>query len=447
METYFQFLIAVDIISLNGRNFQMSENKGKTDKNSASKEEIDDFAQALLDKKTEMALFKNMPKEEELQDVSERKQAERQLSSALDMLRKERGQLPIEEEERRYTFQRSLDDAEIEEEEDFTTYSLGKDDLMNASLKNIHDALDGDVEVEIESKSIQEENAKKEIEKEPKKKKEKLKKVDPNQKKRIIAIIACIVVVLGLMGAYAYKLYIYDPQNVATEAQLASYDKLVACADEWDMMSDAEKLEILDLKKDYDSLLDKQKTEINSYFKEQTGKTFNSLYKELKALSDEQEDEQNPDYQEIVAYLTNWSSKTDDEKMNVVNLKTKYDALTSSLQKKIDDLSREQTQKSFGALFTEYQQLQQQKQQEAEAAQQAANNEQIAYYQSLINQYNVTLQEYTAYATTLQQDLQYAQSIGQDTTEIQSQIDTNNQLISQTQSTIAYYQQLINELQ
>ena len=164
-------------------------------------------------------------------------------------------------------------------------------------------------------------------------------------------------------------------------------------------------------------------------------------------MNDEQEDEQNPDYQEIVAYLTNWSSKTDDEKMNVVNLKTKYDGLTSSLQKKIDDLSREQTQKSFGALYTEYQQLQQQQQQEAEAAQQAANNEQIAYYQSLIDQYNASLQEYTAYASTLQQDLEYAQSTGQDTTEIQSQIDTNNQLISQAQSTIAYYQQLINGLQ
>ena len=96
----------------------MSENKGKTDQNSVSKEEIDDFAQALLDRKTEMALFKDMPKEEKTQDVSQRKQAERQLSSALDMLRKERGKLPIEEEERRYTFQQSLDDSNFEEEED-----------------------------------------------------------------------------------------------------------------------------------------------------------------------------------------------------------------------------------------------------------------------------------------------------------------------------------------
>lgn len=414
----------------------MSENKGKTDQNSVSKEEIDDFAQALLDRKTEMALFKDMPKEKNTQDVSQRKQAERQLSSALDMLRKERGQLPIEEEERRYTFQQSLEDFDDEEEEDFTTYSLGKDDMMNASLKNIHDALDGDVEVE--NKPIQEKKAKEETEKEPKKQKEELKKVDPNRKKKIFAIIACIVVVLGLMGAYAYKIYVYDPQNVATEAQQASYKKLVAYADEWDMMSDAEKLEILDLKEDYDALLDKQKTDINSYFKEQTSKTFNALYKELKALNDEQEDEKNPDYQEIVAYLTNWNSKTDDEKMNVVNLKVKYDGLTNALQKKVDDLSREQTQKSFGALYTEYQELQTKQQQEA-------NNEKIAYYQSLIDQYNATLQEYTAYASALQQDLQYAQSTGQDTTEIQSQIDTNNQLISQTQNTIAYYQQLINE--
>ena len=66
--------------------------------------------------------------------------------------------------------------------------------------------------------------------------------MDPNRKKKIIAIIACVVVVLGLMGAYAYKIYIYDPQNVATEVQLASYDKLVAYADEWDMMSECGKI-------------------------------------------------------------------------------------------------------------------------------------------------------------------------------------------------------------
>ena len=328
----------------------MSEKKGNIENKSVPKDEIDDFAQALLDKKTEMALLKDMPQTKQIQSETERKQAEQTLSSALDMLRQERGQLSIEEEEKRYNAQKNQEDA-ILEEEDFTTYSLGHEDLMNSSLKNVKKVLGEELpEDEVSPKKVTEAKEAKSS--------NGLKKVDPHRKQKIIALVACILIILGLMGAYAYKVYVYDPQNTITEEQQQAYDKLVAYADEWDMMSEAEKLEILDLKKDYDALSDKQKTEIKDYFKEQTGKTFNALYKEMLVLKEEQENEQNPDYQEIVAYLTNWSSKSDTEKMNILNLKSKYDALSTALQKKVDDLSREQCQKSFGALYTEYQEIQ-----------------------------------------------------------------------------------------
>ena len=72
--------------------------------NKVQKEEIDDFAKALLDKKTDMAIYANRSDtidQTKEKNEDERKAAEQTLSSALDMLRKERGQSTIAEEEQR----------------------------------------------------------------------------------------------------------------------------------------------------------------------------------------------------------------------------------------------------------------------------------------------------------------------------------------------------------
>ena len=63
---------------------------------------IDAYSKALLDKKTEYNDELKKPKEEKEMSDAERKQAEKTLSSALDMLRRERGQKTIAEEERFY---------------------------------------------------------------------------------------------------------------------------------------------------------------------------------------------------------------------------------------------------------------------------------------------------------------------------------------------------------
>lgn len=406
--------------------YAVKENKGTTNNQSVQKDEIDDFAKALLDKKTEMALFKDMPKKENNKfDENARLEAEKTMSSALDMLRKERGQKPIQLEEQEYTkteFNVELDD----DLDDFTTYSLGKEDLMNASIKNVQGALE-------EEKEVPEESNEEKV-KEPKPKKE------VNKKRKYLIIGAIVGLVAVLMAGYAYKIYVYDPQNTITEQMQASYDKFIAYADEWDMMSDSEKLELLDMKDEYDSLVPKQHDALNAYFKEQIGKDYKTIYKELKQLKKEQEDENNPDYQEIVAYLTNWASKNETEKMNILNLKTKYDALSNGLQKKVDDLSRQQSSKSFGALFTEFDKIKKDQEEEARRKAEQEKNEKIAYYQSLINQTKVELENYTAYKTTLESELASAQANGQDTSEIQSQIDMNNQLIDQCNANIQNYE-------
>lgn len=424
----------------------MLENKGKSEK-----EELDEFAQALLDKKTEMSLYKDLPKDDtkETLNGNDLKQAEETMSSALDMLRKERGQMTIEEEEIEY--QKRKENPEIDgilddilEDEDFTTSSLHNDDFLSNNLKNVHNALESDGTQK--KKRKKEKNTQKyNSEQEPKQEKLESVKENKKKKKKVKWIVAVIAVILCLMGAYAYKIYVYDPQNVASEAQIASYEKLQKYADEYgdDMLLEAEKFELLDMRKDYTSLLDKQKTEINAYFKEQTGKTYKALYKELKALKEEQEDEANADYQTLVSYFTDWANKSDDDKMNILNLKTNYDNLSSSLQKKINTLSREQASKSFNSLYKEYEQ----KKSEQEAqAQEEEKNSQKEYYQSLLDQASEELETYQAYASVLQEELASAQANGEDTSEIESQISVNNQLIQQYQNNISSYQSTINSL-
>ena len=63
----------------------------KNDKN------IDAYSKALLDKKTEYNDELKKPKEVHQMSEAERRQAEKTMSSALDMLRKERGQKTIAE--------------------------------------------------------------------------------------------------------------------------------------------------------------------------------------------------------------------------------------------------------------------------------------------------------------------------------------------------------------
>lgn len=423
----------------------------KNDKN------IDAYSKALLDKKTEYNDELKKPKEVHQMSKAERRQAEKTMSSALDMLRKERGQKTIAEEEQFY--QEHKDDLK-DMDDDFTTSSIEKEqsnealDLVHAMLQDMSNEDDEDEEEEEEVVIQKEKKPKEKKEQKHKEKKSKNKQVKEKKPMNKVTKIVLCVILLGLaaLGGYAYKVLVYDPQNIVSESQQKTYDKLVSYADEYgdNMMSDAEKLELLDLDKDYKKLLDKQKTSINEYFKEQTGKTYKALLKDMKQLHQDKEEVKLPAYQQIVDLLNGWESKSDEEKMAVADMQSTYSSLSKNLKGEVDTLSKSKTGKDFIDLCKEQAELKtaaEEKARQEEEAKKAENEKKIQEYQTSLNSLQQDYNTYAQYAQSLESDLAYAQQNGEDTADIQSQIDTNNQMLSSLQQQISYYQQQISALQ
>lgn len=425
----------------------------KNDKN------IDAYSKALLDKKTEYNEELKKPKEVHQMTEAERRLAEKTMSSALDMLRKERGQKTIAEEERLYE-ENKVDSQHMED--DFTTSSIENEqssdalDLVHTMLQDMSN--DDDELLPSQVKKLKEkhekkekkekkEKPKKEKEEEPKKKKSKKKK--PMSKVTKI-ILGCILLGVAALGVYSYKVLVYDPQNIVSPAQQKTYDKLVSYADEYgdNMMSDAEKLELIDLNSGYKKLLDKQKTSINAYFKEQTGKSYTALLKEVKELQKTKEDVKLPAYQQIVGLLNSWDAKSDEEKMAVADMQSVYSSLSKSLKKEVDSLSKSKTGKDFIDLCKEQAELKtaaQEKAQQEEEQKKSENASKIQEYQASLNSLQQDYDTYAQYAQSLESDL--ANASDEDRSQIQSQIDTNNQMLYSLQQQIAYYQQQIAALQ
>lgn len=425
----------------------------KNDKN------IDAYSKALLDKKTEYNEELKKPKEVHQMTEAERRLAEKTMSSALDMLRKERGQKTIAEEERLYE-ENKVDSQHMED--DFTTSSIENEqssdalDLVHTMLQDMSN--DDDELLPSQVKKLKEkhekkekkekkEKPKKEKEEEPKKKKSKKKK--PMSKVTKI-ILGCILLGVAALGVYSYKVLVYDPQNIVSPAQQKTYDKLVSYADEYgdNMMSDAEKLELIDLNSGYKKLLDKQKTLINAYFKEQTGKSYTALLKEVKELQKTKEDVKLPAYQQIVGLLNSWDAKSDEEKMAVADMQSVYSSLSKSLKKEVDSLSKSKTGKDFIDLCKEQAELKtaaQEKAQQEEEQKKSENASKIQEYQASLNSLQQDYDTYAQYAQSLESDL--ANASDEDRSQIQSQIDTNNQMLYSLQQQIAYYQQQIAALQ
>ncbi|WP_337407692.1 hypothetical protein [Holdemanella sp.] len=232
----------------------------KNDKN------IDAYSKALLDKKTEYNEELKKPKEVHQMTEAERRLAEKTMSSALDMLRKERGQKTIAEEERLYE-ENKVDSQHMED--DFTTSSIENEqssdalDLVHTMLQDMSND-DDDELLPSQVKKLKEKQEKKE----KKEKKEKPKKEEGPKEKKLKKkiILGCILLGVAALGVYSYKVLVYDPQNIVSPAQQKTYDKLVSYADEYgdNMMSDAEKLELIDLNSGYKKLLDNQKRSINA---------------------------------------------------------------------------------------------------------------------------------------------------------------------------------------
>lgn len=425
----------------------------KNDKN------IDAYSKALLDKKTEYNEELKKPKEVHQMTEAERRLAEKTMSSALDMLRKERGQKTIAEEERLYE-ENKVDSQHMED--DFTTSSI-ENEQSNDALDLVHTMLqdmsnDDDELLPSQVKKLKETKEKKEKKEKPKKEKsekeEKHKEKKSKKKKPMSKITKIILgfILLGVaaLGVYSYKVLVYDPQNIVSPAQQKTYDKLVSYADEYgdNMMSDAEKLELIDLNSGYKKLLDKQKISINEYFKEQTGKSYTSLLKEIKELQQTKEEVKLPAYQQIVDLLNGWDAKSDEEKMAVADMQSVYSSLSKSLKKEVDSLSKSKTGKDFIDLCKEQAELKtaaQEKAQQEEIQKKADNASKIQEYQASLNSLQQDYNTYAQYAQSLESDL--ANASDEDRSQIQSQIDTNNQMLYSLQQQIAYYQQQIAALQ
>lgn len=426
----------------------------KNDKN------IDAYSKALLDKKTEYNEELKKPKEVHQMTEAERRLAEKTMSSALDMLRKERGQKTIAEEERLYE-ENKVDSQHMED--DFTTSSIENEqssdalDLVHTMLQDMSNDDDDELlpsqvkklkeKQEKKEKKEKKEKPKKEKEEEPKKKKSKKKK--PMSKVTKI-ILGCILLGVAALGVYSYKVLVYDPQNIVSPAQQKTYDKLVSYADEYgdNMMSDAEKLELIDLNSGYKKLLDKQKTSINAYFKEQTGKSYTALLKEVKELQKTKEEVKLPAYQQIVDLLNGWDAKSDEEKMAVADMQSVYSSLSKSLKMEVDSLSKSKTGKDFIDLCKEQAELKtaaQEKAQQEEEQKKSENASKIQEYQASLNSLQQDYDTYAQYAQSLESDL--ANASDEDRSQIQSQIDTNNQMLYSLQQQIVYYQQQIAALQ
>lgn len=451
----------------------------------AQKDEIDDYAKALLHKKTEMALYpedqSNQKKTKSLSQ-EELSNAEESLSSALDLLRLERGQLPIEEEEKQFS-----GSQEIESEKDldtFTTSSIHLDPLSNnTTLESIYTSIE---EKENKAnKSVKEEKKLKKVSSKKKKtisskkekqaktatnpkpnekteskkqeKEEKKKETKEESKPKAIkkekkphpyleklkqhwkGILLFLVIFALLLGGYAYKVVVYDPQNITTAEQESIYKKLVEYADEWDMLSEAEKMELIDLEDEYNQLLEKQQKNLNAYFVEQTGQDFDTQLAALKDLRTQQEDQTKPEYQELVAYVSNWSTKSDEEKAQILNYKAMYESLSDALKQQIDAIANEQSGSSFAGLIQQKEQADQQAIDEAAQAEQE-RQEQIAPLQAQIDALNEQLAQAQAYGQSLIQD----QMAGED---LQASIDMNNETIHSLQAQIADLQSQILAIQ
>lgn len=409
-------------------------------KNSSNSNELDEFTRALLNRRTEMRLYPEDDKETDAWgdplSEDEKETASQTMSEALDEMRRQRGQNSIQEEEALYEMSHGMQEGDAQNPQ-----QLVKDILEQTRKENL--------------------NNPKKAPSRAKKKKNETKQdahVPASKPKWVLYVVLFLFACALGLAAYSYKILYYNPTHTVSEAQQAAYDALIDYADEYGsgLMSDAEKLEILDLKEGYDSLLESQKKEVNAYFQEQTktadskGYTFEQIYNEQLSLKQQADDRDNPDYQQITAFLSGWDSMSEEQKQQIVNYNDMYSRLSATLQAEVDDLARQVSGQSFASLVSQQEEAVRsaqvaQQEEEAAAAQaaQEAQQAQIAQWQQEAAQLNQELSACQIYAQSLAAELASAQAAGTDTSAIQSQIDANNQTISSLESSIAYTNSLI----
>ncbi len=414
--------------------------------------QIDEYTKALLDSKTKS--INDTKEEKKILSQEEKVAAEGRLENALDQLRKQRGQKPIRQEEKEYRRKHSLDIM------DFTTQAI-QYDSEDHSLKAIQKELDQKqnrdrhtitktrmIRVDQEDRPLSRKRKREEdlsltdtIIRKGKSGKVKLQRIhrtltDPDDveihgvltekekkefrfKSHMISILACACVLALLLTGYAYYSFVYKPEHTITAKMQETYNTLRDYADEWDMSSDTEKIELLKYKNKYNQLLDSQKEEINSYFKEQTGKTLTKLFSDLKAQNEQSKTDS---LNRLKEYLNQWDAYTDTQKEMILNYVDVYQSLSSSDQKTIDELCEDVAGSNFNALV--------------ETEKTSANS-----YQDEIDALKNQLSNYQAYAEELETYQQDPEYYGFTSESLKSSIQANNETIQSLKSKISEYQE------
>lgn len=303
------------------------------------KNDIDEYTQRLLDRRAELTLFPD-DDDEDLTSSSlegtltdfQRRNAEQSMLNALDQLRKERGQVSIEEEERKFA-------------QSSTGRRKKNSQVAQPARSREEKAYYGGIEPNRYENSNRQDHFLV-PETRPKKKKDLI-------TRPVFWIIVCgCLMIATLFGAFAWKVTVYDPQHATDVEQTYAYRKLINYADEYPMMSDTQKKELVNLEDDYNSLPLARKDEINEYFlnPKHTGKTYTDLLSEIKqTLSVEQDST----IQAMLELARNWQSVDGSKRHEVVNYLETYQALDETQKETIDQAFREGTGLSFMEVYNQ----------------------------------------------------------------------------------------------
>lgn len=310
-----------------------NENKETSYTDPSPDNTIDEFTQRLLDKQTEMLLFPDDDSDmttaslEGSMSAEQRRNAETTMLNALDAMRRERGQKTIEEEEREFSAQhpnrshRRLSARSKQEK--------SRPESEKRSLKpGVYEISD----TESPKTSASQPAAK---------------KIYQKRSFQIGAVIVCIL--LLLFGAYA----LYQPSHASSAQQDAAYARLVNYADEYSMMSDAQKLNLVNLESDYELLPQNKKEEINAYFQNEkhTGKTFDELLEEVRGDVVARD---NPSYNDLLSFAQGYNAADESTKAQILTKIDAYHALDEEARSRIDEAMRQTTGRTFVQVYNEY---------------------------------------------------------------------------------------------
>lgn len=315
--------------------------------------EIDDFTRKLLDKKVELTLFPDdditSSSLEGTMSEAQRKTAEYSMLTALDQVRRERGQTPISEEEKKYADQEKDSQTKTKKANESASLSSAvqeKKQVTESKKTSTTDTNDKSGQLEpnrYETTSREDHFEKQETRPE---------QVKFYKKPKFWALSGTLVALLGLSGLYAWKVGVYDPQHISGVEQDFAYKNLVKYADEYGMMSENQRREIINLEDAYNSLDDTKKASINEYYKDpkHTGKTFVELLAEYKQLV---EKEQNDSLQQMIDYANTYPSLPEDQQLDIVQKLEAYNALSQDGKDQVNAILKSSTNKDFTQLYNE----------------------------------------------------------------------------------------------